>query len=270
MVITKGGVPLEEPFPEEFCAVSASNGVDLLELWNTYAIAGYEKIYQARITQSHRQELGKLFLPSGGVCLDAGCGTGNLFDLIVQRIQPRLLYGVDWSEAMLAEAKLESERLSQNCRTQFKIRRSDLAKPWLCPDNYFDGVISNQVINYLPCGWQFPFVEMCRIIKPGGYLYLGTFLRERKVWSLSNLVKHAPTEFLSNPIVTLKELGCLKYRTILLKIEKGVREKSVESPSYQEIINFLETCGFEEITVTPTYWGGGLVLRSRVSLKPLS
>lgn len=250
-----------EPFPEEFCL--QGNDADLPQLWNTYAIAGYEKIYQARITKNHRQELGKLFLSVGGVCLDAGCGTGVFFELITQKIQPGVVYAVDWAEEMLRKADREAEKLQRNSKTKFKIRRSDLSKPWLCVNQYFDTVVSNQFINYLPGGWEFPLKEMSRVLKPGGYLYLGTFLIERKVWSLSNILKHAPIEFFRDPIATLKELECWKFRSILLELEKMVGGFGARFPSHQELINSLETIGFEEITVKMTYWGGGVALRAR-------
>lgn len=251
---------VREPFPEEFCP--QNNNANLLQLWDTYANAKYEEIYTARLPKTHLQELGKYFLLSnGGICLDAGCGTGNAFSLIVQRIQPRLVYAVDWSEKMIARAKREAQRVQQD-NTQFKIRRADLSKLWVCPDSYFDYIVSNQLITFLPCGWKMPLREMARVLKTEGCLYLGTFLKE---WEFTRIIwKHALVEFIVHPIVSFREAKLLKQRKIVAQIDKKVRERDAEYPSLEELLDFLQMLGFKEIETTKTYWGGGVALRAKL------
>lgn len=234
----------------------------LANLWDNYAKAGYENIYRTRITREHREKLGDLFLFSGnGIYLDAGCGTGNMFELIVERIQPKELYAIDWSKEMLKKAKLEAQRLQRNSKTIFKFFLNDIAEslPW--PDSFFDGAVSNLVICYLRCGWRKAIENLARVIKPNGYLYIGTLLNR---WSFKNVVwKRAPIEFLKNPIKSLKELRYLKYRSVISEISDELKKYGVEFPKREELTEFLEKCRFKEIRTADTYWKGGLVLRAK-------
>jgi len=245
----------------------SENGKKLAELWNGYALAGYENIYRMRPTKSHREKLGELFLPSNkGVYLDAGCGTGNMFELIVKKIKPAQLYAVDWSGEMLKKAKLEAERLRQNSEIDFKFYRKDVSKSLGWPDGFFDGVVSNQVISFIPYEWKDQLKELRRVTKLGGYLYLGTFL---KGWGYTGIAlwKHAPKGFFQDPIGSFYGL---RYRRIVAKIDKEVRKRGAQFPPQQELISFLRYIGFEEIETIPTYFGGGLALRARLFPKPLS
>ena len=40
-------------------------------------------------------------------------------------------------------------------------------------DNYFDVVLSSSCLEHDECFWM-SFLEMCRILKPGGYIYINT------------------------------------------------------------------------------------------------
>lgn len=234
-------------------------GETLTRLWDKYAQAGYENIYLVRIQRSHREKLGELFLSSNnGVFLDAGCGTGNMFELIVQKIQPLELHAVDWSEEMLKKAEREAARLRPNCKAVFQFSRSDISKSLDWHDNFFDGVVANLLICYLTCGWKKSVEELARVLKSGGYLYLGTLLNE---WGFTSVLwKHAPKEFIQAPITSFRGL---KYRPIISKISKASKKHGAVFPSRQELVEFLKTIGFEELEIIPTYWGGGLALRTK-------
>ena len=236
------------------------NDRNLIELWDYYATAGYENIYLVHITEDHRQALGKLFLPSNNtIYLDVGCGTGNMFELIVQKIQPPRLYAVDWSEKMLEKARLEALRLQANSSTDIKLFHNDVSKSLDWPDAFFDGVVSNLLITYLTCGWKKSVEELSRVLKPGGYLYLGTLLKN---WGFTSVLwKHAPMEFLRAPITSFRGL---KYRRIVARISKELEKHGAQFPSQQELVELLNALGFKEIKIIPTYWGGGLVLSARL------
>jgi len=236
------------------------NEETLRKLWNGYAKAGYENIYQVRIQRDHLHNLANLFLPSGGgIYLDLGCGTGNMFDLIVERIQPTEVHAVDWSEEMLKKARLKAEVLAQDSDPIFKFYVQDISAFLEFPDNFFDGAVCNLLISYLTCGWGRPLQELSRVIKPGGYLYLGTLLKE---WSFTRVLwKHAPREFLCEPITSLRGL---KYRRIVAKISRKLKEHGAQFPSQQELVDFLSAREFEKIETVQTYWGGGVALRARL------
>jgi len=247
-----------------------------MRLWDEGAKAGLENLYITRIAEEHRQKLGELFLPAkGGRYLDAGCGAGSMFELTSRQIQPTEVYAVDWSRVMLKKAKLEAGRVQQLFpKTSFIFPYTghtkipgwiDLTEPLIWPNNFFDGCVSNQVIGYLTCGWKKPIEELTRVIKPGGYIYLGTLLKH---WGFTKVLwKHFLPEFLRAPAVSIRGL---KYRRILDKISKELKKCSAQFPSREELIDYLETLGFEEIKVVPTYWGGSLALRARVTPKPPS
>ncbi len=236
-------------------------------LWNKGAEAGLEKLYLNRIAEQHRQALGKLFLPAKGKrYLDAGCGAGSMFGLTSQQIQPAEVHAVDWSKIMLQKAKLEAIRVRRlSPGTNFSFNWTNLGKslPW--PDNSFDGCISNQVICYLTCGWKKPIQELTRVIKPNGYLYLGTLLDN---WGFTKVLwKHFLPEFLHAPIVSLRGMKC---RRVLDEVAKEAKRHGAEYPSRKELIDYLKSLGLEEIEVIPTYWGGSVALRAKLTRKPPS
>jgi len=243
-----------------------SNGNRLVELWDEYATAGYEKDYLTHSTRKLRKGMSQLFLPSdSGKFFDAGCGTGGMFETITQRISPVELYGGDWSEEMLKKAQIEAERLRNTSETCFNLLRIDLSKPLPWPDGFFDGAVSNLVICYLPYGWKEPLIELRRVIKPGGYLYLSTFLEE---WDFdSALWKFAPKEFIRDPHGTLYGI---RFRRIASEISKKAKRLGAELPPRDELTSFLEILGFEDMNTVPAYWGFGLALRAKVISKPLS
>jgi len=229
---------------------------ELVRKWDSYS-GVYSKIYGVRYTRKHLETLGGKLLPAvGGICLDAGCGSGVMFQMIGERIRPAQLYAADWSPGMLEEAKIEATRLQYTCETRF--RCIDLTKPLVWPDNFFDAVVSNQVISFLPHGWKEPLRELRRVLKQNGYLYLGTFLRG---WAYSGFAmwKHAPA-ILKDPIGSAR---VLKYRHFAVEIDKELKKYGAEFPPREELIDFLESLGFREIKVSKTYFGYGLALRAR-------
>jgi ubiquinone/menaquinone biosynthesis C-methylase UbiE len=237
----------------------------LRNLWDNYARAGYEKNYLIRIPRQHKQRLGELFLPGqNGIYLDAGCGTGNMFELIAERIQPLEVYAVDWSEEMLEKAKEEARRLTNNStKTEFKFFLCDLSKPLIWRDDFFDGIVSNLLLCYVGCGWRQGVCELKRILKPGGYLYLGTYLEQ---WDFVahplEPWKHAPQAFLFDPIGAFRGV---KIKKIITEISREAKRNGAEFPTRQELINYLESLGFGGMKVVTTYWGGAIVLRARLT-----
>ena len=247
-----------------------------INLWDEAASAGLENLYLVPIAEESRRKMGDLFLPAEGtIYLDAGCGAGSMFELISRKIKPAQVYATDWSKIMLEKAEKKAEELQQLFpKTNFKFPPTDhakrpgwidLRKPLVWPDNFFDGCVANQVICYLDCGWKEPIKELVRVIKPGGYLYLGTLLKQ---WGFTKVLwKHFLPEFLRAPSVSIRGL---RHRRALDKISRVLRKRGAQFPSKEELTDYLETLGLEEIEVLPTFWGGSLGIRARVIIKQKS
>jgi len=234
----------------------------LREWWNRYAEAGYERVYNTRSTIDLQKKLRELFLDTGGgTVLDAGCGTGGMFEAETQRLCPKEILAADWSKEMLRKARTLADKTTTTPFSDgvvFELENVDLTQvlPW--PDETFDAGVSNLVICYLSGGWQIPVRELHRVIKQGGCLYLSTFLKE---WDFSTAVrKFALREFLHSPIATLYGV---RFKNIAAQISKEAKKRGAEYPSQDELIGFLKNLGFREIKTLPIYWGFGLVLRAQ-------
>ena len=234
---------------------------ELPRLWNGYASAGYERAYRTPSTRRLKKTMGELFLEvGGGTVFDAGCGTGNLFGITTEKIQPKTIIAVDWSKKMLEKAKREATILQDRENISFEFHLTDLTKPSPLEDESVEAVISNLVICYLPGGWRNPLKELYRILKPAGYLYLSTFLKE---WDFKSAVrKFALKEFVRSPIATLYGI---RFKNIAARIAKESKKRGAEYPDQILLIHFLEGLGFTEIKTIPIYWGFGLALRARKS-----
>jgi ubiquinone/menaquinone biosynthesis C-methylase UbiE len=206
--------------------------------------------------------LTSLFINGSKKVLDAGCGTGILIPFILQRIRPKEIYLLDWSPAMLEQAKAKAEKW-QNCT--FKFYLGDLTENLSSfPNEFFDAIISNLVICYLTCGWKKSIERIEKLLKPGGYLYLGTLLKEWR-FNFSFILRHGLREFLQNPIASLRELKYLKHRKVVNEITRIALEHGASFPTINELLDYLKELGFYEIKMSPTYWGHGIALRAKKS-----
>ncbi|MBF9253710.1 arsenite methyltransferase [Pontibacter sp. 172403-2] len=101
----------------------------------------------------------------GDTVVDLGSGAGN--DCFVARAltgETGKVIGVDMTEAMLAKARGNADKLGFN-NVEFRLGEIE-ALP--LPDNHADVVVSNCVLNLVP-DKQKAFSEMFRVLKPGGH-----------------------------------------------------------------------------------------------------
>ena len=111
------------------------------------------------------QLAGEVFLdwlaPQAGLrWLDIGCGNGAFTELIVERLSPALVCGIDPSEAQLAYARARGA--SQVARYQ---QGDAMALPF--PDSAFDVAVMPLVIFFVPDPAK-GVAEMARVVSPGG------------------------------------------------------------------------------------------------------
>ena len=129
-------------------------------------------------------------------------------------------------------------------------------------DNTFNAVSSVLVLNYLPGGWENPLIEHCRVLEPGGYLYLSVFLKEWD-YSFIKTLKMGLQDLFHDPIGIFYGI---RSRAIAHRITKEGNKLGSAHPPKDKLLESLTDLGFTEITTIPIYWGFGLALRAK---KPL-
>jgi len=105
------------------------------------------------------------------VVLDAGCGQGKSFRLLVERFAPRRLIGVDAEAKCLERARAEA--LKQNVPVD--LRHCDLAALDLA-DSSVDLVFCHQTLHHL-VHQQLALAQIFRVLKPGGLFLLAESTR---------------------------------------------------------------------------------------------
>jgi len=99
----------------------------------------------------------------GEKILDAGVGTGNLAMLLKEKGAD--IYGLDFSEEAL---KIYKEK-----DPSAKVFLHDLMLPLPFEDNYFDKIVSNNVLYNIPREERLKVIlELKRVLKPGGLILI--------------------------------------------------------------------------------------------------
>lgn len=95
--------------------------------------------------------------------LDVGCGDGKKSVLFKNKVRSKSIIGIDGVAKRLSVAK----------RIGVETKFVDIEKKWPFANNFFDVVISNQVIEHLVDLDHF-IKEIKRVLKPGGYCVIST------------------------------------------------------------------------------------------------
>lgn len=109
--------------------------------------------------------------PTGGVVLDAGCGSGRLAVLIARRRPDLQLRGVDLEPGMVEVAARRAEQENLASRVQFSA--ADLADLQL-PDDSVDLIVSTASMHH----WAdvgAVIASLGRVLRPGGQLWIYDF-----------------------------------------------------------------------------------------------
>jgi ubiquinone/menaquinone biosynthesis C-methylase UbiE len=104
-------------------------------------------------------------IKTGDAVLDVGSGAGN--DCFVARAivgETGTVTGLDFTDAMLAKATENAKKLGF---TNVEFVKGDIEEMPL-PDNSFDVVVSNCVLNLVPDKPK-AFAQVMRVLKPGGH-----------------------------------------------------------------------------------------------------
>jgi trans-aconitate 2-methyltransferase len=111
-----------------------------------------------------KQVIDRLRLEGGETVIDAGCGTGRLTALLLERLPRGRVVAVDLSQNMLEEAR---SHLSPRFCGLIDFVRADLAA--LPFDGTFDGVFSTAAFHWVPDHLRL-FRSLYESLKPGGWL----------------------------------------------------------------------------------------------------
>ncbi|GEM_PF-2638844 len=238
-----------------------NKNLELRRMWDRYAEADRELIYPGGPSKGHLNRLIELFVPcpEGNIekiAVDVACGTGALFSFIIDKIKPDRLDGIDWSEKMLEKAKKEIVRLQKEGVTnRFNLYCYDVSTaPLPYADKFVSAVVSNLAICYIPGGWKKHLMELSRILRNGGYLYIGTLI---DTWTFGKV----PLDGVKDPV------RARKYREMIVQISKEAKKHGAEFPSQEQLIHSLKVLEFKNIKINFTFHRNGLVLRAQKKSK---
>jgi SAM-dependent methyltransferase len=141
------------------------------ERYTNLHAATYDQQEWAAISPTHGRFVGRLIelCPPGGRILDAACGTGKYFGMVLDA--GRRVVGTDQSAGMLAQAaaKFPDVPLEQ-------VGLQELAF-----DGEFDAVMCVDAMEQIfPEDWPLVLANLRRAVRPGGHLYLTVELAEEQ------------------------------------------------------------------------------------------
>lgn len=116
--------------------------------------------------------------------LDIGTGTARIPILMCQHQPQYLITGIDLARSMLiiGQRNVAEAGLTQRIR----LERVD-SKKMPYPDLEFDMLISNSLVHHLPDPLSF-FVEIKRLVRPGGAILIRDLIRPENDMIVNNLV----------------------------------------------------------------------------------
>lgn len=126
-------------------------------------LLAWERLYHDSIRQIHATILGAVEPRPGGALLDLGCDDGALTVRVGARAGVRELHGVEVNDAAVTVARGRG----------VLVVGQDLGEPWPYPDDRFDVVHANQVIEHV-AGTDHFMREVGRVLAPDGYALICT------------------------------------------------------------------------------------------------
>jgi SAM-dependent methyltransferase len=170
-----------------------------------------------------RQFLPWLAVPSGGVWLVVGCGTGALTELILELQETREVKSIDQSEGFVTYARQQV----QDPRVSFFVGD---AQSLQLDASQFDAIVSGLVLNFVPRP-ELAVAEMARVARPGavvaGYVwdYAGKMQLMRHFWNAAVALNPAAQDFDEGR----RFLLCASHRLRAVFGDAGLRKVEVRA-----------------------------------------
>jgi SAM-dependent methyltransferase len=133
------------------------------ERYDTLHAATYDQQEWAVISPTHQRFVDQLIqrCPPGGRILDAACGTGKYFGMVLDT--GRQVVGTDQSAGMLAQARAKHP----------EVPTEQVGLQELAFDAEFDAVMCVDAMEQVfPEDWPLVLANLRRALRPGGHLYL--------------------------------------------------------------------------------------------------
>jgi len=145
-------------------------------------------------------------IKEGNTVIDLGSGAGN-DAFIARRIVGELgkVLGVDFTEAMIAKARANAEKLNYN-NVEFRLGDID---DMPVTSNYADVIVSNCVLNLVPNKHKV-ISEIFRVLKPGGHFSISDIVLEGALPSKWKEVAELYAGCVSGAIQKDEYLGIIK------------------------------------------------------------
>lgn len=179
-------------------------------------------------------------IQKGDLIFDAGSGTGNLAILLKEK--GARVIGLDFSEAGI--------RIHKQKDNQAEIVHGDISEKLPFEDNYFDKIVSNNVIYAIPKEKrELVFKEFYRILKPGGLIVIANVHKGFK--PLAIFIDHLKRSLKKFGFFkTLKDLIVLGFSTLKIfyynyKIKKEHKTGSYDFMYKGEQKDYLSRAGFK-------------------------
>lgn len=160
-------------------------------------------------------------IKEGDAVIDLGCGAGN--DAFVARKfvgESGKVIGIDFTEAMIARARENAEKLGLN---NVEFRQGDIEDMPIAA-NKADVIVSNCVLNLVPNKHKV-FSEIYRILKPGGHFSISDIVLEGQLPTRWKEVAEFYAGCISGAIQKKEYLGIIEeagFTNITLQKDKTI------------------------------------------------